>query len=137
MKYCISCNKEIKHRTKCGTCYSREYTKHNKAKVLSNKKKYRDSNKEKLNLYTKNKKKQNRELYSFYEAKRRARKLKATPTWANLELIKQFYLNCPKGYQVDHIIPLQGKNVSGLHIETNLQYLKTIDNRKKGNKYDY
>lgn len=137
MKTCISCGKEIEQRSKCGTCYSREYATKNKNKVLAHKKKYRDSNKDKLNLYIKNKKKQNRELYNFYESKRRAKKLKATPKWADLEKIKLFYLNCPKGYQVDHIIPLQGKNVSGLHIETNLQYLKTADNRKKGNKYDY
>jgi hypothetical protein len=67
-------------------------------------------------------------------AKRRADKLKRTPKWANLKAIKEFYMNCPNGYHVDHIIPLKGKNVSGLHILENLQYLPAIENLKKGNR---
>lgn len=60
----------------------------------------------------------------------------ATPSWANLDKIKEIYDNCPTGYQVDHIIPLQGRLVSGLHIETNLQYLTCEDNNRKSNKYE-
>lgn len=70
----------------------------------------------------------------FYCAKRRAQKLKATPKWSNLDLIKEFYANCPKGFEVDHIIPLQGKIVSGLHVEYNLQYLPKSENKRKGNR---
>jgi hypothetical protein len=44
----------------------------------------------------------------------------------NLSIIKEFYSKCPIGYEVDHIIPLNGKNVSGLHTITNLQYLKVV-----------
>jgi hypothetical protein len=58
-----------------------------------------------------------------------------TPKWANKEKIKQFYKQKPKGYEVDHIIPLQGKFVSGLHVENNLQYLSKIDNVRKSNKF--
>jgi hypothetical protein len=49
--------------------------------------------------------------------------------------IKEFYENCPNDYEVDHIIPLQGKNVSGLHVIWNLQYLTREENNKKGNKF--
>lgn len=49
--------------------------------------------------------------------------------------IKEFYLNCPLGYVVDHIIPLNGKSVSGLHVIWNLQYLTPSQNSRKGNKY--
>lgn len=59
-----------------------------------------------------------------------------TPAWADLEAIKAFYVNCPAGYHVDHIIPLQGRRVSGLHVQDNLQYLAAIDNLVKGNKFD-
>jgi hypothetical protein len=76
----------------------------------------------------------NRPLLNSLAAKRRAQELNATPKWSDLKAIEQFYKNCPKGYHVDHIMPLQGKEVCGLHILCNLQYLKAIDNIKKGNK---
>lgn len=63
-------------------------------------------------------------------------KLNRTPSWADKKKIKEFYLNRPDGYEVDHIIPLKGKLVSGLHVETNLQYLLKEDNRKKSNQYN-
>jgi hypothetical protein len=59
-----------------------------------------------------------------------------TPSWANLQKIVEFYKNCPEGYQVDHIIPLRGKKVSGLHIVENLQYLTAKENRNKSNYYE-
>jgi len=68
-------------------------------------------------------------------SKRRAKTLKATPKWANLAKIQEIYNKCPKGYHVDHKIPLQGKLVCGLHVETNLQCLTATDNMKKGNKF--
>lgn len=57
-----------------------------------------------------------------------------TPKWADLKAIENFYLNCPKGYEVDHVIPFKGKNVSGLHVLNNLQYLTPSENRRKGNR---
>jgi hypothetical protein len=66
-----------------------------------------------------------------------AKKRSATPAWADLNKILEIYKECPKGYRVDHIIALNGKNISGLHIETNLQYLTERDNYRKGNKYPF
>lgn len=57
-----------------------------------------------------------------------------TPKWSELDKIAEFYLRCPEGYEVDHIYPLQGKTVSGLHVLGNLQYLLKSDNRSKHNK---
>lgn len=74
-------------------------------------------------------------------AKRNAAKLQRTPSWANLNKIEEFYIKAremSKGsikYEVDHIIPLQGKTISGFHIETNLQIISKSDNCSKGNKY--
>lgn len=76
-------------------------------------------------------------LHRQNETKRRAELKKKVPKWANLEEIKQFYLNCPEGYEVDHIIPLVNDDVSGLHTIENLQYLTGEENRKKSNKFDF
>lgn len=58
------------------------------------------------------------------------------PLWADWDKIEEVYATCPKGYQIDHIIPLQGKYVSGLHVAENLQHLSAFDNNSKGNKWD-
>lgn len=71
-------------------------------------------------------------------SKYRASKLKRTPKWVSIEeadKIAEFYRNCPPSYHVDHIIPLQGDCVSGLHILANLQYLSAADNLSKSNKF--
>lgn len=65
----------------------------------------------------------------------RAMRLQRVPVWADKEAIKEFYLNCPAGYHVDHEIPLRGKEVSGLHVIENLQYLSAHENMSKGNRY--
>lgn len=75
-------------------------------------------------------------IKKFHNSKRRCAKLQRTPKWENLEKIKEFYENCPSGYHVDHIIPLQGKNVSGLHVLSNLQYLTATENLSKHNKFE-
>lgn len=66
----------------------------------------------------------------------KAEKLKRMPAWADKEAIAEFYRNCPPGYHVDHIIPLRGKTVSGLHVIENLQYLPAKENLRKSNKFD-
>ncbi len=71
-----------------------------------------------------------------YNAKRKAAKKQRTVGWTDDLVIQMIYEDCPEGYQVDHIIPLQGEKVSGLHVAWNLQYLTAEENLKKGNKYD-
>ena len=77
----------------------------------------------------------NKDKTRLKSANERAMRLQRIPPWAELELIKEFYLKCPEGYHVDHIIPLRGKTVSGLHILENLQYLPAKENLSKGNKF--
>ena len=52
------------------------------------------------------------------------------------EGIRKFYLNKPEGMEVDHIIPLCGRKISGLHILSNLQYLTREENNFKRNSWD-
>lgn len=71
----------------------------------------------------------------FKLARRRAAKLLRIPLWSEVDKIKEFYTNCPEGYHVDHIVPLKGELVSGLHVINNLQYLPAKENCSKGNKW--
>lgn len=66
---------------------------------------------------------------------RRADKQSRIPAWADTEAINLFYRNCPDGFHVDHIVPLKGENVSGLHVIENLQYLTARENLQKGNRF--
>lgn len=67
------------------------------------------------------------------QSKYRCARLNRTPKWADLLGIQDFYSKCPVGYHVDHIVPLQGELVSGLHVLNNLQYLIAKDNCAKSN----
>ena len=58
-----------------------------------------------------------------------------TPTWANREAIDAIYAEAQRmNMTVDHIVPLRGKTVSGLHVEYNLQLLTREENARKGNR---
>lgn len=70
-----------------------------------------------------------------------AAKLKATPPWADHTKINRAYELCAeyraKGIDchVDHIIPLQGKRVCGLHVQGNFQILGRGPNQSKSNRF--
>jgi hypothetical protein len=70
-----------------------------------------------------------------HNSARKRRVRQATPKWADLKVIEDFYKNRPEGFHVDHIIPLKGKNICGLHVIENLQYLSEEDNLKKHNRF--
>lgn len=67
---------------------------------------------------------------------RRARRINATPAWANLDKIRSIYSQAvATGMTVDHIIPLSHPLVCGLHVECNLQLLTAQENSRKGNSF--
>ena len=106
--------------------YQREYKRKNKKRILERDRIYREKY---------------RPIKRANDARRRATKLKATPDWSEKELIKVVYskakwLESLTGlkYHVDHIVPLQGENVCGLHVWHNLQILEKSINLSKCNK---
>ncbi len=75
----------------------------------------------------------------------RADKAHRTPKWLSkedLKEIEQIYRDCKdvqwltnEPLEVDHIVPLKGKNVSGLHVPWNLRIVARSENRLKSNKF--
>jgi hypothetical protein len=141
--------------------FSKRYYIENKKQITQTKKEYRDANKEiiaigkKLN-YEKYKEKhlaQKKEYRALNKGKinalcaARKKVIKQrTPKW--IEITEKFFIS--EAYElaalrtkmfgfswnVDHIIPLQGKIVSGLHVSNNLQVIPAIENIRKKNKYE-
>jgi 5-methylcytosine-specific restriction endonuclease McrA len=79
-----------------------------------------------------------------HEAMRRVTSKLATPPWADIEAINEIYAECARVSQetgiqhhVDHIVPLRGRYVTGLHVHYNLQILEAQANRRKSNKQDH
>jgi len=80
-----------------------------------------------------------------YNAKRYASKKQRTPAWLTLvdfeRMENEYRLAALQTkitgtiWHVDHIIPLQGKNVCGLHVPTNLKAIPGMDNLRKSNHY--
>jgi 5-methylcytosine-specific restriction endonuclease McrA len=121
--------------------YAIAYAKGNAAKIASYREAWREANKAKIAAQKADYEKTNPHIKNAINAKRRAQKLQATPPWADLDAIKAIYEQAAflskvlgEAQHVDHIIPLQGKKVCGLHVAANLQILSATDNIKKGNK---
>jgi len=82
------------------------------------------------------------EMKAERQTRRNATKLHATPPWADFDAIQKLYalskeLTTETGikHEVDHIIPLRGKNVTGLHVHQNLRVIPKAENASKGNRF--
>lgn len=118
--------------------YQREYQKTHRAQFNRYMKKYADKNRQSMrdrnNKFSSSEKQ--KPINNARAARRRAAKLKRTPSWLTREQlfeIQVFYTEAQRLtketgelYTVDHIEPLQGENVSGLHVPWNLQVLKGL-----------
>ena len=69
----------------------------------------------------------NPEVKREANARRRA-KIKGCTIEEDLSAIQEFYRNCPKGYDIDHWMPL---DLGGAHAISNLVYLSAKENRHK------
>jgi hypothetical protein len=126
---CTVCEKE-KNNSDIRKKYMAEYAADNRAKLRKIASEWQKNNKGKVNANT---------------ALRHTAKMQRTPSW--LSKHDKLHIKClyqvaamrtrESGYvwHVDHVIPLQGENVCGLHVPSNLQVIPAYDNVSKGNRY--
>lgn len=122
---------------------ARNWRRNNHERAKANQRRYYDENKE---LYAESARKyartsKGRAALLFNNNKRRAAKLQATPVWADEKAISIIYRKAAilrshgEDMHVDHIIPLQGKTVCGLHVAENLIIIPAAENIRKRNKF--
>lgn len=138
-KSCVNINSEA-WREKHPGAHARWYQR-NRVKKSAYYKAWREKHKDGLAARWSEWAKKNPGKINANIAKRNAAKFRATPKWADLGRIQQIYIEAARlrdetgqHYEVDHIVPLQGRTVSGLHWEGNLQILLEAENISKHNR---
>jgi hypothetical protein len=132
---CVDCNAEGMFK----------YLKNEKHREVRNERsrKWRKENLEKSKEQLRNWRHANPEKANALHAKRRASKLQRTPSWTNLEDIRMWYevaevlSRSGVKFHVDHVVPLQGKTVSGFHVENNMQVIPSYLNVSKNNQWNW
>lgn len=122
----------------------REYYRRSRIQILNAVTKYRQANPDKVRSSKRSSVSKKLYKYNNIRSRYRAAKLRAIPKWITQDQLRQIeYVYRLASisteltgilHHVDHIIPLQGINVSGLHVPWNLQVLTSVDNIRKGNK---
>jgi hypothetical protein len=120
-----------------------KYYEENREEKLAYAKGYREANSASISDYLKNWRSCNKARVRALTAKYDAAKLQRTVPWADDEKIAEIYEIAKKvtaqtgvSHHVDHVIPIQGKNVSGLHHQDNLRVIPWSENRSKSNKFE-
>ena len=151
---------EDKGCPQCKKNYTKDWIKKNKDRVSLHNNKFRENNKESIKIAKENShrkkphmrsaraeryRKSNLAMFARKYAKRRCEKIKRTPKWLNAEHKKQILSTYYQSklmtqhfgidMHVDHIVPLKGKEVSGLHVPWNLQVIPKLENIRKHNKF--
>lgn len=112
-------------------CYLKDKEKYKKMKNA-----WRKANPEKTYEYQKVYKSANRGKANAWLSEYRALKIQATPKWFDKEKVMLVYKKAKEwGFDVDHIVPLKGETVCGLHCWSNLQLLDPLLNSEKGNRH--
>lgn len=120
---------------------NKEWRDHHKEHLKAEVYKWRAENPDQEKAIVKKSRKKHHLKVLTRNREREIAEITAIPAWADRQKISDIYLKAKQItketgilHHVDHIIPLRGKYVCGLHIETNLQIIPAIVNLRKGNK---
>ena len=123
--------------------YQRAHYAKNKAKKVAYSRAYRESNQDQTNDSVRRWRQDNPDKARAMDCNKRARRLLRMPSWSDVDAIAKIYSDRDElqelaGFplHVDHILPLQGELVSGLHVPANLQIISASENLRKSNKYE-
>ena len=116
--------------------YDRKYQKKHPERCRESCRKWRNANPEKVREKTRKWQKANPEKVQASFRKSELKRKHRVSKYGQ-DGITEFYINCPEGSEVDHIIPLINEDlVCGLHVRSNLQYLTHHENAVKYNQFD-
>jgi len=133
-KTCCECANETANKTKAK----------NRKKYSLSSVEWGRKNPEKLATYQRNKNSKDKGMRNFWTSNYRQAKIDRMPSWlsavdkAAMESVYEYCAGLRRSgldYHVDHIVPLRGKMVSGLHVPWNLQVIYGPANMSKGNKH--
>ena len=132
----------------CSKAAKRAWAKANRDKLRDYDVQYakREDRKAYMKHYLKQHQQDNKAYWNAKNSKHRADKILRTPEWLDEEqlwIIQEFYELAQLRteatgvlHHVDHIIPLNGQDVSGLHVPMNLQVIPWYTNLSKSNKLE-
>lgn len=141
--HCVECDNARERDDEERKAASKKYYEANKSKCFEASRIWRDKT-GKAYEYTKRHREKNPGIIQASNAKRRSSKMSRTPAWLNdghLFELDCIYRYCAAlrsvglDYEVDHVVPLQGDSVSGLHVPWNLQVISAKENATKGNSF--
>jgi hypothetical protein len=159
MKTCTVCNaqklfaefhkdssRKDGYRSLCKECvssHSKTYYQKNKKRIIDNYSAWVEKNRTQHNLRCQEWVKRNQGKVNERTARRYAAKTSATPKWLTTDdkwvIVEAYELAQLRSklfgvqWEVDHIVPLRGRGVMGLHVPWNLRVVPMQQNRRKSN----
>lgn len=122
---------------------AKEWRTKNREELAEKKRQYKArQDQEEIKAWYRKYRKENREKFAHFAPARRAKLAERMPPWVNPTELRAVYRKAGElrklglGMHVDHIVPLRGRTVSGLHVPWNLDIIPSEDNVRKSAKFD-